>query len=604
MLLLLLALVAAHTHTYVFNLTDEYRANDGVYRSYKTINGATPGPPIVVDEDDWVQITVNNFLQVRAAFHFHGVLQQGTPWADGVPGVTQYPIPAGGSYQYTFQLKGQSGALWYHSHFRGYLSDGLYGIMYIRPRAERPRPYHLVTNDTAEIALLRELELHPLHLIADDTFKESMDDVIARMQHFGVDPVCIQSIQINGLGRVRCHSHEKFHHLAARNKHLPKVPYFDSMGCLRDDSFLTYKDKALDHYALEIPGYSAECKPTSAHNHVHYTNGSAWQYVNVLNAGGQYTKAFSIDDHALYVVAVDGIFVHPQLVTNLVLPVGSRFTVCFRTNASEHETVSRPFAIRFAAIHTPQYIDAVALLVYGKPHDYSEEQLRLFQDSADYANGVRFQDLDGYPNDKRSLVWPHNTRPFEELAMLRSIEPADLTFKFYLNRFEMVQFSMFEDKTQLPHDFEVQKPLLQRWYDGEAEDMYNFKSCLPPVLRSGQVVDLIINNYKHINHPIHLHGHYVHLVSFSDRENFPYNSVQEAVDDKYPHLNLDNPPYLDVVIVAVGGHVVLRITANNPGIWLLHCHNIGHLLGGMGAILYEQLDEIPRATIHEFAEVL
>lgn len=594
-ILLLPGVAYALTHQFVFNLTDEYCAKDGVYKSMKMINRQSPGPPIEVDEDDWVHVIVNNYLQVSAAFHFHGILQLGTPWADGVPGITQYPIPSGGTYNYTFQAKNQSGALWYHSHFRGYLSDGLYGAIYIRPKKERQRPYSLITSDEALLATLMELERRPSYLIADDIFPTSMDDVVARMFHFGVDPVCIQSILVNGKGRVRCHSHEKFYRLASKNKFLPRIPYFDSMGCLRDESFLTFKDVALDHFALEIPGYSAECKPTLSDNYVHFTNGSRWQYINVINAGGQYTKAFSIDDHKLYVVAVDGLFVQPKSATNLVLPVGSRFTVCFETEPSQHDSVKKPFAIRFAAVHTPQFIDAVALLVYGKPEEYLESDLRLFQDTSEHSNGVRYQDLDGYPLSKNtSLLWPHDTRPFEASSSLTETGPANLTFGFYLNRFEMVHFSMFEDRTLLPYNFEASKPLLQRWYCNDTDGMWQSKTSLQPVLQKGQVVDLIINNYKHINHPIHLHGHHVHLISFSEQENFPYRTVEEAVENNYGNLNLANPPYSDVVIVAVGGHVVLRFTANNPGIWLLHCHNIGHLLGGMGAVLFEQLEEIPR----------
>ena len=84
----------------------------------------------------------------------------------------------------------------------------------------------------------------------------------------------------------------------------------------------------------------------------------------------------------------------------------------------------------------------------------------------------------------------------------------------------------------------------------------------------------------------------MHVISYSGQNNFPFGTVESALNNYYPNINLDSPPYLDVVLVPVGGHMVLRFEADNPGIWLPHCHNIGHLLGGMGAIFLEALTEI------------
>lgn len=579
---------------YNFTLTQQYLAQDGVYKSVKVINGQSPGPTIIGDENDWVNVTVYNHLENSITFHFHGLLQLGTPWADGVPGVTQTLIPRGGIYTYMFQFKNQSGALWYHSHYRGYLSDGLYGMIYIRPAPERERPYHLLTNDTAEQQLLYDLERDPQNLVADDIFKHNMDDVIARMFDHNVDPICIQSILINGKGRVYCHPQERFRLLAARNPHLKTIPEFDSMGCVSDESFTQQYKSTKNNYALELPGCSPPCKPTMRDNYVYYTHGNAWQYVNFLNAGGQYTKAFSIDDHPFFVIAVDGVFVIPREVKSITVPVGSRVTICFKTDPNMHEDSHRPFAIRAAAVHTPQYIEAVALLLYGSPGDIPEETLHRFQELEAEQTGERYQDLDGKLwSNNISPTWPHHFFPHEQAHRLKELVPANTTFHFSLRRFDLIKFTMFEDRTQLHHTLETSYPLLYRFYEGDCSTLMESDAYLQPMIRLGETVDLIVNNHKFLNHPVHLHGHYFHILSFSDHENFPYASVAEAVENNYGALNIDNPPYSDVAMVAVGGHVVLRIYANNPGIWLFHCHNIGHLLGGMGAVLFESLSEIP-----------
>jgi hypothetical protein len=37
-------------------------------------------------------------------------------------------------------------------------------------------------------------------------------------------------------------------------------------------------------------------------------------------------------------------------------------------------------------------------------------------------------------------------------------------------------------------------------------------------------------------------------------------------------LNLENPPFRDTATLPKGGWVVFRFNANNPGLWILHCH--------------------------------
>lgn len=599
LLFFLVRLAYAISH-YDFTLTESYQSKDGTYKAHKVINDVSPGPTIIIDEDAWVEVTVKNNLEQAAAIHFHGILQTGTPWSDGVPGITQRPIASGDSYTYKFQANNQSGCFWYHSHYRGYLSDGLYGALYIRPKEDRARPYHLITSNDSQLNMLKELEREPSFLIANDHFKFPMDDIMLRMNQYGIDPLCIQSILVNGMGRIYCHGEERYQHLAKKNPFLEFLPYFDCFGCLRDDAVTHYKGRPLNHLELEFPGYSARCTATNSKLYVHYTNNNEWQYINVINAGGQYTKLFSIDDHEFYVVAIDGIFVWPQKVANVVLPVGSRFTICFETRSENHSTPSKPFSIRFTAIHAPQFVEGIALLVYGSPeqHQLEHDTGREKHDLGSH-NGLRFIDLDGrLLNRSHTSLWPQQTKPFEEQYQLKLTGPSSVTYHFYLHRYDLVLFSMFKDGRLLPVNMERNTPLLESFYKGDGSALTKMETILKPPVGKGQVVDLIINNYKHINHPIHLHGHFVHVISFSDQENFPYNSVEDAISDNYSNLNFSDPPYLDVVLVPVAGHVVLRFQGDNPGIWLLHCHNVGHLMGGMGAVLLEALDDIPKFSLN------
>jgi FtsP/CotA-like multicopper oxidase with cupredoxin domain len=99
-------------------------------------NGSMPGPLIEATEGDRVRIIVHNKLPEATSMHWHGLE---VPIAmDGVPGLTQDPIPPGGTYAYEFDLH-QTGTFFYHSHGPMQEIIGMMGLFVIQPRvAEEP----------------------------------------------------------------------------------------------------------------------------------------------------------------------------------------------------------------------------------------------------------------------------------------------------------------------------------------------------------------------------------------------------------------------------------------------------------------------------------
>ena len=65
-----------------------------------------PGPSIQVCQNDIIHVKVKNDLMNdrSTSIHWHGMLQKGTPFMDGIGKITQCAIPSGGSflYEYTF----------------------------------------------------------------------------------------------------------------------------------------------------------------------------------------------------------------------------------------------------------------------------------------------------------------------------------------------------------------------------------------------------------------------------------------------------------------------------------------------------------------------
>jgi FtsP/CotA-like multicopper oxidase with cupredoxin domain len=77
----------------------------------------------------------------------------------------------------------------------------------------------------------------------------------------------------------------------------------------------------------------------------------------------------------------------------------------------------------------------------------------------------------------------------------------------------------------------------------------------------GQRVIIEMVNRSTMAHPIHLHGHHFQVVALDGRQ------VQGAMRD--------------TVLVPIKGTVRIAFDADNPGRWLLHCHNLFHMARGM-----------------------
>ena len=94
-------------------------------------NGQHPGPLIHVEQDAEITVRFVNRIDLPTAVHWHGVRLDNR--SDGVPGVTQDPIPPGASFIYTIHFR-DAGIYWYHPHHREDIQQdlGLYGNMLVR----------------------------------------------------------------------------------------------------------------------------------------------------------------------------------------------------------------------------------------------------------------------------------------------------------------------------------------------------------------------------------------------------------------------------------------------------------------------------------------
>ncbi len=111
---------------------------DGRTASAITINGTIPGPVIRLKEGQQATLRVTNRLGESTSIHWHGLLLP--PAMDGVPGVSFAGIEPDTTFTYRFPVK-QSGTYWFHSHSGGQELSGMYAPMIIDPIEPEPFGY-------------------------------------------------------------------------------------------------------------------------------------------------------------------------------------------------------------------------------------------------------------------------------------------------------------------------------------------------------------------------------------------------------------------------------------------------------------------------------
>jgi FtsP/CotA-like multicopper oxidase with cupredoxin domain len=97
-----------------------------------TVNGGIPAPTLEFTEGDDAEILVKNEIpNEEVSIHWHGILLP--PEEDGVAYVNTPPIHSGKSRLFKFKIR-QSGTYWYHSHTAVQEQKGVYGAFIIHPK--------------------------------------------------------------------------------------------------------------------------------------------------------------------------------------------------------------------------------------------------------------------------------------------------------------------------------------------------------------------------------------------------------------------------------------------------------------------------------------
>jgi len=129
--------------------------------------GVTPGPLLRVRRGAEVKVRLVNELSEPTLIHWHGLRLPNA--MDGVPHLTQTPVPPGGSFDYRFPAP-DAGTFWYHSHLYSseQMDRGLYGALIV----EEPEPIDV---DRDILLVFDDWRLSPDGTIHDASFRSMHD---------------------------------------------------------------------------------------------------------------------------------------------------------------------------------------------------------------------------------------------------------------------------------------------------------------------------------------------------------------------------------------------------------------------------------------------
>ncbi|KAG5796941.1 hypothetical protein H9Q69_003986 [Fusarium xylarioides] len=256
---------------YDFTVSRGTIAPDGYELSTILVNGQFPAPLIEANWGDTIQVTVHNDLDDEGvSLHWHGILQKGMPWEDGVPGVTQCPIPPKKSFTYQF-LADLYGTSWYHSHYSAQVAAGLFGPLVIYGPREK-KDYNI--------------DIGPV-MLSDWYHKEYFDLVEEIMKPGGNGVVFSDSNLINGKMNFNCSS--------------------------------------------VTPGDKTPCKSNAGISKFRFKRGKVHR-LRLINPSAEAIQRFSIDGHTMKVIANDFVPVQPYDTKVVTLGVGQRTDVLVRAN--------------------------------------------------------------------------------------------------------------------------------------------------------------------------------------------------------------------------------------------------------------------------------
>ncbi len=492
------------------------------------VNGQIPMPTLTFTEGDIAEIYVHNELDEETSLHWHGLFLPNKE--DGVPNLTQMPIPPHSTHLYTFPII-QNGTHWYHSHTELQEQIGMYGSFIMNKRPEDPT-FRKGIDDLPTIPVILS------------EWTDMKPETVHRMLHNATDWFAIKK----GTTQSYAEAIRSGHFRTKLTNEWKRMNAMDVSDVYYDKFLINGKNQN------EFPQFKAGDKVR-----LRISNGGASTYFWLTYSGGKIT-----------VVANDGNDVEPVAVDRLLIAVSETYDVIVTLPedgkayeflaTAEDRTKSTSL---FLGNGTPQLAPPLPKLKYFEGMKMMNDMMKMNGDLDDMGMQMSLNQM-----DMNVVMYPEITGPEIQKTKKKNTESNPNQYDGNaLSDIVTLNYAMLKapQKTSLPKGpvkelrFELSGNMNRYVWSLDNKVVSETDKIL---IKKGENVRIVLYNGSMMRHPMHLHGHDFRVINGQG----------------------DYAPLKNVIDIMPMETDTLEFHANVEGDWFFHCHILYHMMSGMGRV--------------------
>ncbi|KAK3356445.1 Cupredoxin [Lasiosphaeria hispida] len=283
----------------------------------------------------------------------------------------------------------------------------------------------------------------------------------------------------------------------------------------------------------------------------------------VINMSALASVILFLDEHDFTIIEADGEYTKPATASFLHITPAQRYSIIVQAKTD----ATRNYALQAVFDINPDFRNPRV----GFPTNVTA--------------GLEYDSALPFPEQKKvpafTIFDDFTLSPLDELPLLGTADTT-ITLDFTLGpNADGIPSAFVNGKSYVHQKVPTLYTVLSAGAEAENPDIYG--AVNPYFVKKGEIVDIILNNRHTAHHPFHFHGHHFHVCERTASNSGVFTGEVDCSG---------SPLVRDVVAVNGGGSVVLRFKADNPGVWLIHCHIEWHVPMGLSATIIEDAFEI------------
>ncbi|XP_073009751.1 laccase-14-like [Typha latifolia] len=512
-----------------------------------TVNGKFPGPTLSAHRGDTLVVRVYNKAKHNITIHWHGVKQYGNPWSDGAAYITQCPIQPGRDFTYEVKFSSEEGTLWWHAHDQGARAT-VHGAIVVYPR--RHLTYPFAKPD------------HQMPIVLGEWWNKDVLEIYGRAGKMGGDPQHSDAYTINGKPGYLypCSKSETFKMAVEQGKrYLLRI-----INAAMDEQLFF----AIARHRMTLVGIDGSYTKPLPTDHIMISPGQTMDVLLEANQPpGQYVMAASAYDNGMG--SMGDMKQMDSMGSMGPMPEKTITTAYFQYSGSSCKLPSSPIFPSLPAYNDSHAANNFTSHLAGLAANI--HQIKIPKKVDEHLFFVLSQNL----GDCGGHMTCDGMMGMRNLASINNIS-------FVQPSVDILQAYFYELQGVYDDDFPGE-PMIKFNYTGHSmDDMQSAPQSATKVkvLEVDSAVEIIFQGTSLVSgesHPMHLHGHSFYVVGWG------FGNFDPEKDPL--RYNLVNPPEMSTLAVPKNGWATIRFIADNPGVWMLHCHFQHHQMAGMSMAL-------------------